>query len=155
LRVGLFLRLDHQGHLIRDVPEDKAAFYLVSAHEPNQAYFMVGYPIAFLAKLYEATADEVYLKAARNYLDFALSCEGNLRSSPTSHKVAWGAAVLARIASDPRCTELAIAIADYLLAVQDPSGAWLIDQPAHTTFDQTAEISIWLQEISAELFAVQ
>lgn len=38
LRVGLFLRLDHQGHLIRDVPEDKAAFYLVSAHEPNQAY---------------------------------------------------------------------------------------------------------------------
>jgi hypothetical protein len=155
LRVGLFLRLDRLGHLIRDVPEDKAAFYLVSAHEPKQAYFMVGYPIAFLAKLYEATADEVYLKAARDYLDFALSCEGNLRSSPASHKVAWGAAVLARITSDPRCTELAITIADYLLAVQDPSGAWLIDQPAHTSFDQTAEISIWLQEISAELFALQ
>jgi hypothetical protein len=69
--------------------------------------------------------------------------------------VAWGAAVLARITNDPRCTELAIAIADYLLAVQDPSGAWLIDQPAHTTFDQTAEISIWLQEIGTELFALQ
>ena len=96
--------------------------------------------------LYEATADEVYLKAARDYLDLALSCEDNLRSSPTSHKVAWGAAVLARITSDPRCTELAVTIADHLLAIQDPSGAWLVNQPTHTTFDQTAEISIWLQE---------
>ena len=53
-------------------------FYLVSAHEPNQAYFMIGYRIAFVAKLYEATADEVYLRAARNYVEFALSCEDNL-----------------------------------------------------------------------------
>lgn len=155
LRAGLFLRLDRTGKLIREIPQDKAAFYLVSAHEPDQAYFMIGYPIAFLAKLYEATADEVYLKAARDYLDFALPCAGNLRSSPASHKVAWGAAVLARITGDPRCTELAITIADHLLAIQDSSGAWLVDQPAHTTFDQTAEISIWLQEISAELFMLQ
>jgi hypothetical protein len=79
-----------------------------------------------------------------------LSCQGNLRSSHTSHKVAWGAAVLARITGDPRCTELVTAISDYLLDIQDPSGAWLTDQPPHTTFDQTAEIAIWLQEISAE-----
>jgi len=155
LRAGLFLRLDRSGQLVWDIPQDKAAFYVVSTHEPNQAYFMVGYPIAFLAKLYEATADEVYLKAARDYLDFGFSCEGNMRSSPMSHKVAWGAAVLARITSDPRCAELAVTIADHLLAIQDPSGAWLVDQPAHTTFDQTAEISIWLQEISAELLTPQ
>jgi hypothetical protein len=114
-RSGLFLRLDRSGHVVRDIPQGKAAFYLVSTHEPNQAYFMIGCPIAFLAKLYEATADEVYLNAARDYLEFGLSCEGNLRSSPTSHKVAWGAAVLARITSDPRCTELAVTIADHLL----------------------------------------
>jgi hypothetical protein len=154
-RAGLLLRLDRCGQVVRDIPKDKAAFYVVSAHEPDQAYFMIGYPIAFLAKLYEATAEKVYLKAARDYLDFALSCDDNLRSSPTSHKVAWGAAVLARITSDPRCTELAITIADHLLAIQDPSGAWHVNQPAHTAFDQTAEISIWLQEISAELFTLQ
>jgi len=154
-RTGLFLRRDRSGHLIRDIPRDKAAFYLVSAREPNQAYFMIGYPIAFLVKLYEATADEVYLTAARDYFEFAFSCEGNLRSSPTSHKVAWGAAVLARISNDHRCTELAVTIADHLVTIQDPSGAWLVDQPAHTTFDQTAEISIWLQEISAELSRLQ
>ena len=52
---------------------------------------------------------------------------------------------------DQRCVELATAIADHLLDIQDPSGAWLTDQPAHTMFDQTAEIAIWLKEISAEL----
>jgi hypothetical protein len=112
---------------------------------------MIGYPIAFLAKLFETTGDGVHLRTACDYLDFALSCEGNLRSCYTSHKVAWGAAVLARITGDPRCTELAVTIADHLLDIQDPSGVWLADQPAHTTFDQTAEIAIWLQEISTEL----
>ncbi len=65
--------------------------------------------------------------------------------------MAWGAAVLARITGDPCCAELAVTIADYLLGIQDLSGVWLAGRPAHTTFDQTAEIAIWLQEISAEL----
>jgi hypothetical protein len=153
LGAGLFLRLDRSGHLVRDIPEGEAGFYVVSAREPDQAYFMIGYPIAFLAKLGEATGDDAHLRAARGYLEFGLSCEGNLRSCPTSHKVAWGAAVLTRITGDPRCTDLAATIADHLLGIQDPSGAWLADQPAHTTFDQTAEIAIWLREISAELQA--
>jgi hypothetical protein len=148
LASGLFLRLDRSGDLVRDFPASAAAFHVVSAHQPDQAYFMIGYPIAFLAKLFEATGEQTHLRAACGYLDYALSCEGNLRSCPTSHKVAWGAAVLGGITGDPRSKELAVAIADHLLDIQDPSGAWLVDQPAHTTFDQTAEIAIWLREIS-------
>jgi hypothetical protein len=110
---------------------------------------MIGYPIAFLARLFEATGKQEHLRAACGYLDYALSCTGTLRSCHTSHKVAWGAAVLSEITGDPRGTELAATIADYLLEIQDPSGAWLPDQPAHTTFDQTAEIAIWLREISS------
>lgn len=151
LTSGLFLRLDHSGELVRNVPEDKAALYVVRTRELDQAYFMIGYPIAFLATLFEVTADDAHLRAARGYVDFALSCEGNLRCCHTSHKVAWGTAVLARITGDRRCTALSVSITDHLLDIQDPSGAWLVDQPAHTTFDQTAEIAIWLQEISAEL----
>jgi hypothetical protein len=90
-------------------------------------------------------------QAGPGYLDFALGCGANLRSSFFSHKVGWGAAVLARITGDRRCSELATAVADHLLEIQDPSGAWPTDQPAHTTFDQTAEIAIWLTEVSAEL----
>jgi hypothetical protein len=148
LSSALFLRLDRSGELVCDFPESVAASYVVRAHQPDQAYFMVGYPIAFLAKLYEATQNQAHLRAACSYLDYALSCEGNLRSCPTSHKVAWGAAVLSGITGDPRGRELAAIIVEYLLDIQDPSGAWLTDQPAHTTFDQTAEIAIWLREIS-------
>lgn len=151
LAEGLFLRIDRSGRLVQDIPEGQAPFHVVNAREPDQAYFMIGYPIAFLAKLFAATADDAYLRASCGYLDFGLSCDGNLRSCYTSHKVAWGAAVLARLTGDPRCAELAMSISDYLLAVQEPSGAWLADQPAYTTFDQTAEIAIWLREISAEL----
>ena len=99
----------------------------------------------------QATGDAAHLETARGYLDVALGCRGNLRSFYFSHKVAWGAALLAGITSDRRCIELARDIADHLLGIQDPSGAWLVDQPSHTTFDQTAEIAIWLKEISAEL----
>ncbi|MGH3764619.1 MAG: hypothetical protein ACRDS0_00525 [Pseudonocardiaceae bacterium] len=149
LPTGLFLRRDGSGCLVRDFPESAAAFHVVSTHQPDQAYFMIGYPIAFLAKLFEATGDQVHLQAACGYLDYALSCEGNLRRCHTSHKVAWGAAVLGGITGDPRSKELAASIADHLLKIQDPSGAWLSDQPPHTTFDQTAEIAIWLREISS------
>lgn len=150
LGTGLFLRLDRSGHLVRDFPADLAPFYLVHSREPGQAYFMLGYPVAFLAKLFEATADDTHLRTACGYLDFGLSCEGDLRSSPTSHKVAWGASILARLTGDPRYAELSVTIADHLLAIQDPSGVWLPDEPAHTRFDQTAEIAIWLREISTE-----
>ena len=129
---GFLLRLDRRGNLVRDIPEAAAAFHVVRVEEPDQAYFMIGYPMAFLAKLFQATGDVAHLEAARDYLDFALSCGGNLRTFYFSHKVAWGAAALARIMGDQRCVELATAIADHLLEIQDPSGAWLTDQPAHT-----------------------
>jgi hypothetical protein len=148
---GLFLRRHRAGHLVEEFPADQAAFHVVRTQQPDQAYFMIGYPIAFLGKLFDATADDRHLQAARSYLDFALACGANLRSCITSHKVAWGAAVLNRITGDPRYAELSRAIADYLLDIQDQTGAWLTDQPIHTTFDQTAEIAIWLLEISAEL----
>jgi hypothetical protein len=42
-------------------------------------------------------------------------------------------------------------ITAFLLEIQDTSGAWSRAEPTHTTFDQTAEIAIWLQEIAVEL----
>lgn len=151
LASGLLLRRDHAGRIVADFPADQAAFHVVRSREPDQAYFMIGYPLAFLGKLFDATADDGHLRTAHGYLEVALSCEGNLRSCATSHKVAWGAAILSRITGDPRARQLSTTIADHLLDIQDRTGAWLTDQPAHTTFDQTAEIAIWLQEISAEL----
>jgi len=148
---GLYLRSDARGRVVVEFPAQAAVFHLVSRSEPDQAYFMAGYPIAFLAKLAEVSSDGAHLRTARGYLDFALSCEGNLRASPLSHKVAWGAAVLGRVADEPRGLELAAQIAAFLLQIQDRGGAWLAAEAPYTTFDQTAEISIWLQEIAIEL----
>jgi len=151
LDYGLHLRTGPGGRVIDDFPAHAALFHLVSRLQPDQAYFMVGYPIAFLARLAELTGDGGHLKAAHGYLDFALSCEGNLRASTLSHKVAWGAAVLGRVSDEPQAIELATDVAGFLLEVQDPGGPWLPREPPHTNFDQTAEIAIWLREIAVEL----
>jgi hypothetical protein len=148
---GLYLRTASGGRIIDDFPADAAVFHVVSRVEPDQAYFMVGYPIAFLSRLAEATGDRGHLRTARDYLDFALSCEGNLRSSPLSHKVAWGAAILGRVAAEPQAIAVSKEIAAFLLDIQDAGGGWLPSEPPHTSFDQTAEIAIWMQEIAVEL----
>ena len=151
---GFFLRLNEKGNLITEYPGESALFFFVSATQPNQAYFMLGYPIAFLGKLYSATQDPHYLQTAKGYLELLLSSQGNLRAFHYSHKVAWGAAMMAKFTEDSRYTELATTIADYLVSTQGQDGRWLMDQPAYTFFDQTAEIAIWMKEISNELSTV-
>ena len=148
---GFFLRLNDEGNIITDFQEDSSFFFLVSATQPNQAYFMLGYPIAFLGKLYAATNDSHYLDTTKKYLEFLFTCQGNLRTFHYSHKVAWGAVMMARLTKEARYSELAMDIADYLVATQNQDGRWLTDQPAYTFFDQTAEIAIWMKEISSEL----
>lgn len=102
-------------------------------------------------KLYQATGNGLYLETAKGYLDFALSCDNNIRTFYFSHKVAWGAAIMAQLTGENKYVELSKDIADYLLSIQEHDGGWLTDQPAHTSFDQTAEIGIWLREMTASL----
>lgn len=148
---AFYLRLDASGMPVTTFPAEASLFHRVSATEPGQAYFMIGYPMAFLGKLHEATGDAAWLAIARRYLDFALACGEGIRVCHFSHKVAWGAAVLARRIGDARAAELALAIARHLLETQDASGAWLPEEPPLGSFDQTAEVAIWLREIAAEL----
>ena len=147
---GFYLRLRDNGDLITDFPENSSSFFHVKATEPNQAYFMLGYPIAFLGKLFAATKDSRYIETAKEYLEFLLTCQGNIDTFHYSHKVAWGAAILGRITKNERYAELARSIADFLVQTQGPDGRWLPDEPAYTFFDQTAEIAIWMKEICNE-----
>ncbi len=151
---GFYLRLQENRELITAYEEDSSLFYYVNASQPDQAYFMLGYPIAFLGKLFAATNDPRYIDTAKEFLEFLLGCQGNLRTFHYSHKVAWGAAILAGITKDERYADLAKSIADYLAQTQNPDGRWLQDEPAHTYFDQTAEIAIWMKEICSEFSVV-
>jgi hypothetical protein len=148
---AFYLRISHDSQIITDFPADSALFFVVNSEQPNQAYFMLGYPIAFLGKLYQATGELLFLETAKNYLDDALCCENNIRTFYFSHKVAWGAAIIANLTQDKQYLELATDIADYLVSIQDKSGGWLLDEAPYISFDQTAEIALWLREISAEL----
>lgn len=151
---GFYLRLDGNGKLVTQFPTDSAVLFFVSAKQPYQAYFMIGYPIAFLGKLYQATGEAGYLDSAKTYLDFALSCHESIRSFHFSHKVAWGAAIIANLTKDAKYFDFSTSIADYLLSIQDAEGCFLKEEQAHSSFDQTAEIAIWLKEISVELSSV-
>ncbi len=148
---GFYLRMNDEEKLIVDFSEDVSLFFQISATQPNQAYFMIGYPLAFLANLYKSTGDNFYLNTAQKYLDFALSCHENIRSFYFSHKVAWGAAIIANLTGEIKATELSKTIADYLLTIQTETGAWLTEKPAYSYVYQTAEIAIWLREIATEI----
>ena len=91
-----------------------------------------------------------FLETAAQYLDFAMGCHSSIRAFHFSHKVAWGAAIVARLTQKAEYAEFAASIVDYLLSIQAASGVWLETEPVHTTFDQTAEIAIWLREIGRE-----
>ena len=151
---GFYLRLRDNGDLITDFVEDSSLFFHVNPTQPNQAYFMLGYPIAFLGKLFSVTNDPRNIDTAHEYLEFLLGCKGNLRTFHYSHKVAWGAAIMSRITQIERYADLARSIADFLVQTQSPDGRWLPDEPAYTFFDQTAEIAIWMREICHEFTGV-
>ncbi|RSS83055.1 hypothetical protein [Streptomyces sp. WAC06614] len=146
-RSRFLLRADAGGPLA----DDDSPLHVLTTGAPGQPYFMIGYPIAFLTRLAETTGDDDVLAAAVGYADYALSCGENLRTTLFSHKVAWGAAVLARRTGDPRHADLAAGTTDHLLAAQAPDGCWSPDGPAHTTYDDTAELTHWLVRIATEL----
>ncbi|MCK2238941.1 MULTISPECIES: hypothetical protein [unclassified Crossiella] len=142
-----YLRTDENGPR----QSDDSPLHVLSTGAPDQPYFMIGYPLAFLTRLHQVSGHPDHLVAAQSYAEYAHLCGDNLIRTPFSHKVGWGAAILARHTGDQRHQALATGIADHLLSLQGPNGNWSPDGPAHATFDDTAEIAHWLLEIAAEL----
>jgi hypothetical protein len=151
LASGFYLRIDWKGRLIKEYPPEMAGFYFVSATDPNQAYFFIGYPIAYLGLLHRATGEDRYQEGANNYLNFALSTTGNIRSFFYAHKVAWGAAICAKNTGNPAYAQLARDICDYLVSIQQPNGQFLPELGVFSSLDQTSEIALWLRYVHAEL----
>ncbi|MGK4006204.1 hypothetical protein WMF31_26530 [Sorangium sp. So ce1036] len=143
----LYLRRSKGGDLVTSYPPEQAALHVVEARRPGQAWFFVGYPIAFLTQLYRATGRRRYLRGARRYVKFARRC-GALPSEHFGHKVGWGSALFARASGSPGARRLAAAVATNLLAAQAADGGWLPDAPLVNRLDQSAEVAQWLLEIA-------
>ena len=152
---GLFLRTDSVGEMITDFVPEQNSLYHTSRTQRHQLYFMAGYPIGFLVKVFRATQEGRYLEAAKHYADFALSCGENILESPWSHNVMWGTALLARVSGETKYADFSRKLADFFVDIQDDEGCWVPHEPFYLTVAQTAEIAIWLTETDACLAHVK
>lgn len=145
----LMLRMTRDGGFVEPDSVDEAPLHAVEVGRDDQAFFFVGYPIAFLTQLYRATGDKAALDTARRYADFALACGEAVEVNHFAHKVGWGMGLLARATGDTRHGALARAVAEHLIDEQGDDGGWLEDDPLTARLDQSAEVCIWLTELSA------
>ena len=120
IQKGFYLRFDKTKLPI----VDQSAFYFINKTEPNQLYFMIGYPCAYLALLYQATGNQNFLKAAKEYLDFSLSCHENVYQCNFSHKIAWAASIVYSIIPENKYLEAIQRITDYFINNQSNTGIW-------------------------------
>lgn len=148
---SLYLFRDNEKNPVTDYPSEQEMIYLLKKKSPQQAYFMIGLPCGYLIELYQATQTKVFLNYAQQYGNYALECHESIKTFHYSHKVAWAMSLLYRQTQDERYLTLSKAIAEYLIKIQDPSGIWLKEEDNITSFDQTIENAIWLQEIAINL----
>ena len=150
LEIGFYLRRNASGESVVKPPDEAALIYLVSKNKPNQLYFMVAYPIAFLVELYKVTSDEKYLQAAKSYAEFLLGCHKSVLSCEFSHKLAWALSNLYSVVPDLRYLDTIKHITDYFISIQEENGLWFSDESLKC-YDQSAEIVCWFLEIAANL----
>jgi len=83
-----------------DFPPEAAGLHVIAADLPGQTWFFIGYPMAFLTRLYMATGEPHHLLTARGYFGFAQRCAPHMIGEHPAHKVGWGAAELASVTGD-------------------------------------------------------
>lgn len=148
---GFYLRMQADEKPVTAFPKEQSLFYFVSKTEPDQLHFMLGYPAAFLALLFQATKQKEFLAAAKQYTDFSLACHESVFASGFSHKTAWAASLLFAITGEEKYRAAAEKIAEYLLHQQSGNGLWYTEAGINTSLDQSAEIACWFLEISKNL----
>lgn len=125
----------------------------VDATQPRQIYYNLGIAMIFLTRLYMATLKDKYLSGAKEIFEFTLRCSDDAYRTPPSGKSGLGCALLYYITGDKRARDKAIELADYLLEIQHPDGAWgfSLSDPFETLVDITAEFTVFATEIASTL----
>lgn len=147
----MLLAVNNNREFIKNYPQDQAFFYTVKKADPQQAYFMIGYPCAYLAELYHATGNVSFLDSAKKYANFALECNDSIKAFPYSHKVAWAMSLMYRVTKDNKYLTMCVNIAQYLMSIQSNDGVWLEQDGPVNSIDQSVENAIWLREIAGNV----
>lgn len=148
----LLSHMDDAGDFIADWPD--ASLHGVDGRKPGQAGLLVGYPIAFLVMLANASGNSAnlaraHVATAKAFAKFAERGADALLTDDRAHTVAWALGLLHRISSEPKYRELAHAIANSLVARQSDAGTWQDAGSDLGRFDQTAETALCLFELGS------
>lgn len=150
----VLMRMDDTGEFIVDWHPRHAGSHVLEGREPNQSWYFVGYPIAFLVMLANATGNSANLArahvvTAKAFAGFAERHRDQLMASPHAHAVAWGLTLLAKVSGEPSYAEFAHALAESLVARQSDAGTWHDHSGDMERVDRTAETALCLFEMSS------
>ena len=158
-----YTAIEADGALGTDAKDaDEAWWRIVDTHTENQCWYAVGLPFAFLIQMAEATGETRYRELAQWFFDFQLRCVDPWDGG-SSGKGGWGAAMLYRITGETRYRDIAVHVADQIIARQNADGGWAFpsseeDQSrtpglSNMDLDATAEFILWLTLISSHILA--
>jgi len=159
-----YMRFNDDFQLIKGYPEGARGVKnaaICKGNEAFQCWWSLGYPVAYLANLYNMTREVKYLQSAEKILAFCLRCNENLRNNIVSHKVMWGSAMVGSITGRKEYWDLSRDIASHIMNVgQIESGEvknwqWERDGEGNGTvygeaqvIDQTGEIAYWFSVVA-------
>jgi hypothetical protein len=130
------------------IAPDTERRYVVSSDALNyQFFFQPGAASAFLATLYLATDNKMWLELSREYLRFAEGASDYLFRLLAAGKVGWAASLLSTITGERKYREMAIRIGDNLIAAQSSQGCWNLPGTQIPDNSITAEMVTWLDAI--------
>jgi len=150
-----FTMTEANGQLITDMGQGPdACLQMIDTGKADQCWFTVGLPLAFLIQLADATGESHYLDLAQWYFHFQRRCV-NPWDGWSSGKAGWGCAMLYRMTGHRAYRDIALRTAEFMMTKQSADGGWCqcCREPAGSDFDLTAEYTLWLSLISANLSA--
>jgi len=128
------------------VQDSSDVLHCVCQHEPNQLYFMLGFPAMVLmevADTVETAKAEACRAGALELFVFLNDCAG-VFESPMAHKMGRAAAMIGD-------RDTAVKVFDFFVSQQSAHGNFQEDPEAMDSVDQTAEIAVWLQQSQRDL----
>ena len=84
-----YLRCNDDGEFFKQLTPGpgERLIYKVVGTKVKQAWFAIGYPVAFFGLLYKVTGEQAFLDAANMLLDYAINeCNQDVRKNQWAHK---------------------------------------------------------------------
>ena len=162
-----YATVEADGTLGTQFGDDEAVWRVIETQSPDQCWYALGLPFAFLIRMAEAAEkgsdqESRYRDLVQWYLDFQRRCV-NPWDGGSSGKAGWGSAMLYRITGEKQYRDIALHVADMIAGKQAADGGWASSGGAYgevheqvltnADFDVTSEYTLWLALIAANLMA--